>query len=211
MEFKQDENYYTDDFDEEMFEFLESKNLGWGSKEYWRSNHKYLCKYAWNTEFNTSETLPSAPCTKPTKEQFKEFIEMPKKQFTKDNLRTGHLVQLRNGKDYVVYLDADHSYETRTKNYENVLVSLDGQDWINLDDYEEDTFDILTTSEDGYDIVKIFRLYHPKGFNSNFRHDAKELLWERKEKSENQLKIEEIKESIKQLENQVKELEQLEE
>lgn len=79
--------------------------------------------------------------------------------------------------------------------------------WISLDMYSED----MRCTSSNVDILKVFK-YRANSFNWELNQTNSELIWTRKEKSEKDLKIDELEATIKeQLENTNKAKKQLEE
>ena len=94
----------------------------------------------------------------------------------KSDLKTGMIVTLRNGKQWMVY----KNIQTQ-RNVDDVIVGIDGSDnWNLLYHYNED----LTNK--GYpdlDIVKVEEVTHPYAFvRLDYDADKRKVLWKRKEK-----------------------------
>ena len=92
---------------------------------------------------------------------------------TKSELKTGHIVTLANGDEYLVLKDVDencnyyHSHE--------ILVSYDGT-WMSLSEHNEDmTYPKKEYTE--FDIIKVERVTHPCCILHGQRRI---LIWERK-------------------------------
>lgn len=96
---------------------------------------------------------------------------------TKSELKTGMMVTLRNGEKYLVFKNIQTGYALG-----DVIVSLDGQNWDDLNSYKED----LTYEDDfenHWDIMKVSQLFHPKTFlDLNYGSGSDETLWQRNEK-----------------------------
>lgn len=75
-----------------------------------------------------------------------ELIERGEKDMKKSDLKSGAIVELRNGDKYMLLLNTKNSY------CKNCLISLDDGGYLNFDDYNDD-LKICYDSE--YDIVKI--------------------------------------------------------
>ncbi len=98
---------------------------------------------------------------------------------TKSELKTGMIVVLANGKEYMVYKDIKTSYAKSG----DVIVAMDGSaNWSNLENYNEN-MEMENRSMKQFDIVKVIQAYHPYNF---IRHEyekcSRQVLWERKEK-----------------------------
>lgn len=95
---------------------------------------------------------------------------------TKSDLKTGYIVTLRNGNDYVVILDSvSDLYKC------DIIVNSKLNVWDVLSVYNED----LTNKEfKALDIIKVEIPYHPLAFqNVSYKNEKRKLLWERKEMS----------------------------
>lgn len=93
---------------------------------------------------------------------------------TKSDLKTGYIVTLRNGNDYVVILDSvSDLYKC------DIIVNSKLNVWDVLSVYNED----LTNKEfKALDIIKVEIPYHPLAFqNVSYKNEKRKLLWERKE------------------------------
>lgn len=92
-----DESFYTDDFDQEMMDFIEDNFAITGLKEEWVKGEEFLkygvgCNYFWTSYIKGGEYL--------TKQQFKEKIGMTTKQFTKLDLQDGDVCHTANNKKW---------------------------------------------------------------------------------------------------------------
>ncbi len=95
---------------------------------------------------------------------------------TKSDLKTGYIVTLRNGNDYVVILDSvSDLYKC------DIIVNSKLNVWDVLSVYNED----LTNKEfKALDIIKVEIPYHPLAFqNVSYKNEKRKLLWERNEMS----------------------------
>lgn len=105
---------------------------------------------------------------------------------TKNDLKDGMVVELRNGKKYVVLLGKimNISNYTNIHQYDDKLEMKD-----------------MTT----FDIVKIF---NSKGWSLNniSDNDNLSLIWKREEKSEAEIKLDSIEKQIEELQKSAKEL-----
>ncbi len=95
---------------------------------------------------------------------------------TKSELKTGYIVTLRNGSEYIVMLDSvSDLYKC------DIIVNSKLNVWDVLSVYNED----LTNKEfKALDIIKVEIPYHPLAFqNVSYKNEKRKLLWERKEMS----------------------------
>lgn len=100
----------------------------------------------------------------------------------KKDLKTGMVVTLRNGMEYVVFRDIDAVYLNgvdEDKKKEGVLVSINNN-WEWLSFYKEDlSFSDLRSS----DIIKVELPYHPYSYmNLGYCRNQRTILWEEKVK-----------------------------
>ena len=96
---------------------------------------------------------------------------------TKSELKTGMIVVLADGKEYMVFKDVSHSGDTAT----DVLVAINGSsNWTNLDNYNED----MTTKKEAYkdlNINKVIQTPHPYALiTPYYRKELNKVLWTRK-------------------------------
>ena len=98
----------------------------------------------------------------------------------KSDLKTGMIVTLRNGEKYMVFLNASRSVHMSP---EDVLVSVDGRYWFDLNGVNENLSD---NKNSHYDIMKVEQVKTTTDIvYTLLHHDAKcltNVLWERKEK-----------------------------
>jgi len=103
----------------------------------------------------------------------------------KSELRTGHVVTLRNGKEYVVMLNC--AFETGCGDF---LVNANIGSWDELDCYTEDLMCSYIEGDDGEvsypegDIVKVEMPYHPFAAQDTRYRKARKVLWERDKEQE---------------------------
>ena len=102
---------------------------------------------------------------------------------TKSELKTGMIVVLANGKEYMVFKNA-HMSVRATK---DCLVATDRTaSWFTLNSYNEDlTFKCEYRDHDGekYNIVEVVEVFHPYSFiDPNMYKDKRTTIWRRKEK-----------------------------
>ena len=109
----------------------------------------------------------------------------------KSDLRTGMIVELRDGKEYVVFIDvcttqyiSDHYINEN--NYNSLIVNGDNCLWQSLKDYKED---LCNDNSKSYDIMKIYVPEHPYAFMKiSYEKENRKLIWERKEFKEMTMK-----------------------
>lgn len=89
----------------------------------------------------------------------------------KSDLKTGMIITMRDGKEYMVYKDVDTGWTTG-----DILFACDGRhDWVSLDDYNED----MTTYNSEWDIVKVTKISHPFGiFQEKYPDVTREIIFE---------------------------------
>lgn len=94
----------------------------------------------------------------------------------KADLKTGMIVVLRDGKEFMVYKDVDTSWATG-----DILTAFDGSNnWISLDNYDEN----LIPHKMDLDIIKIMKIAHPFGvFQENYPEVTREIIFECRLKS----------------------------
>lgn len=91
----------------------------------------------------------------------------------KSDLKTGMIITMNNGKEYMVYKDVDTDWATG-----DILFACDGShDWISLDNYNPD----MITHNIDWDIVKVTKISHPFGiFQENYPDVTREIIFERR-------------------------------
>lgn len=114
------------------------------------------------------------------------------KEFTKDILRTGMRVVHRNGKIGIILKDIDvialeNGYNS-VKSYSDRL--------------------LVHFYDDGWDIMKVYEGYQNNRKVIDF-NELGELIWERKEETEQQKQIRELQETIKKAQEQIEKLQKL--
>ena len=98
---------------------------------------------------------------------------------TKSELKTGMIVVIANGKEYMVYKDSAYSW---SRNIDpNVLVALDGSDsWNRLSSYDEN-MKFINRNYEYLDIVKVIQVTHPYTFiRREYNRNEDKVLWSRK-------------------------------
>ena len=190
------EQFYTDDFDREMLDFIED-NYSVDNINGWHVTKTLCYHYNDNDFFITGSTPLLIDGTYLTKQQFKEKIGMTNKNtFTKDDLVAGkHVIECRNGTRFVVL-------------EENVLLELGEKGWLGLDDFQGNL--LHNNGSDEWDIVKVYLVQY---INIHFCKHLP-LVWERKEKSEEpeksdaQLQYEQCKAKMDELQKELAALEE---
>ena len=113
--------------------------------------------------------------------------------FKKSDLKTGMVVECRNGNRYTVMLNTVNTQDKAV----DVLISTGyAYSWMALHDYSDD-LRYVHEDEDGvyedncdYDIIKVYQPSHcysfvaSKKFNSRYYVDDDMLIWERKERTD---------------------------
>jgi len=197
--------YFTNDFDESMMEFVKEK---WGGVDNWgfNQNDTALVVSTESKPYTSNCTLQYSRFLSKqlTKQQFKELIGMTNKQFTKDDLKTGHLVVLRNGEEYVVFKDVDCSHDRN--NTKDVLVALKEYNWLYIRRYTEE---LKHNCNSVGDIMRVYIQTSPHSFIREYEPDKRKLLWKREEKSEKDLQIEELQGTITQAQEQINKLKEM--
>ena len=196
--------FYTDSFDLEVLTLLNLDNycvLGYNYITYHKKRSKGYIR-----EFLSPYELQAIYLNL---KQFKEMLNIETKEenkmstFTKDDLKTGHLVVSREGGEYVVFKDSANAHNT----HKSVMVNLnEDYNWATLEDYD-DTLKYLEDTE--YDIMEVYLQSHPYSFVHEYEADKRQLLWKREEKSEKDLQIEELQATITQAQEQISKLKEI--
>ena len=190
-----DGKFYTDTFDQEIINFIE-KNLP-VSDTNWKNRTKgcvYLKYSQYNKVFWFSGSIdPDFKYL--TKQQFKEKIGMANKQFTKDMLVAGkHVVEYRSGERRLI-LEAQgvvgcaglNNYRDDLSNYNDCLINT----------YDRNTYD------NGATIMKVYTLSNVYHFTELLKDSNLTLIWQREEKSEAQIKLEQLEEQQRKLADEI--------
>ena len=102
---------------------------------------------------------------------------------TKSELKTGYIVTLRDGNEYIVILNSEACRKSKDVSPEqDILLQNATKCWNRLSEYRENLTNIYFSSSD---IVKVEKAPNPYSF-IDLKHDKnlRKLLWERKGKSE---------------------------
>jgi hypothetical protein len=122
-------------------------------------------------------------------------------EFTKDMLKTGMEVTLRNGIKYVCFRDtAIDGFEA------DVFVSRNQLDWARFSEYTEDGY----SSGAGFrhlDIMEVRTGCHPYFITqASYEKYKATILWKREEKAEKQLEYEKLMSKVEELQQKASEL-----
>lgn len=201
------ERCYTEDFDQEMLDWLVKNKpnnvYGIPRSIWWLVVDNYLTSYTNNYGVmysTTSVTEAINNNTKLSKSEFKRYIGMPEEEnkmntFTKDDLKTGHLVVLRGGREVVIFKDCASVYTQNGNKYGTLWVDLNSKHtWGTLEDE---------------DIMEVYLQSHPYSFVREYEKDERVLLWKREEKSEKDLQIEKLQATITQAQAQINKLKEM--
>jgi hypothetical protein len=103
--------------------------------------------------------------------------------FKKSDLKTGMIVEMRDGSKFTVMLDT-------VAIDKDVLIGVENDyDWERLSNYTDDLIN-TNCSHGDCDIVKVYQPSHCYSFvasnklNANYRVNDNELIWERKERTD---------------------------
>lgn len=202
------ENFYTDDFDQEMLDYV--RDLGSTIKrsrtDYLETKYKYLkygtsCDYFWTN--NITVTLDEY--TYLTKQQFKEKIGMTQKQFTKADLKDGMVVKYRGDKKDREDLSNKCSGLRLVVN--TYLISSDNFNV--LDDYDSG---MSYNNDSVFTIDEVFEASDIYGGLNNIENWTLKSIWKRPEPvvaptpSAEQLEIESIQAEMDKLSQRLSEL-----
>lgn len=157
---------------------ISKENEGWGYEDL--VGNEYIVDYIW-TESNTGYECASLIGTPYSPYLFNcELVN--KKQFTKSDLKSGDIVELRNGNRYILIKDAKYN------KYKEPIDTFEGVDLISsiyLDAYSDNllylqgdkSYDIMKISDSFY-IANIFRESPSKPLKTP------DWIWEREETEE---------------------------
>ena len=184
-------NFYTDDFDQEMLDFISSKYIrfykNWSARDCFLKYNKGLFGF-WTSpsiEDNWYEYL--------TKQQFKEKIGMTTKQFSKKDLVAGkHVVKFRGGSELS---DGESGLHLVIGNR---LVNSSGYN--DLSSYDDD----LLYHNKHYDIMEVFEIV--SATSSRVTSMKLKSIWKRSEKSATQIELEKLQQQIADLQAQANKL-----
>jgi len=206
------DRYYTEDFDQEMLDWLtknkpDKSNSRSCTDFYWNVNHRYLRSGFIGDLWTSNEAIYSfSKINRLTKQEFKQLIGMKEENkmstFTKGDLKTGHLVVLRDGRECVVFKDI-----ASVHSYDDAIVNLNNNSWDALKEYTDNLLSIDNFSE--LDIMEVYLQSHPFSFVREYEKDKRQLLWKREEKSEKDLQIEELQVTITQAQEQINKLKEM--
>lgn len=148
--------------------------------------YKYICIYEYSTFQGTTNATTKNEII--SADDFIRKVEEEMNEFTKDDLKTGMTVKLRNGIKLLVLVG---DFKTEIYGKQNIMFMLRNSFFIGSDYDEELKFNKCND----YDIIEV---YNPilKGFYSMLS-DTYNLIWKRKEKTENEIKIENALEDVR--------------
>lgn len=140
--------------------------------------------FSWHHELRVS--LKGHNFRKPPEQPKTEQENIMKKEFSKEDLKSGMKVILRNGQGRTVFKE--------TLEEGSVIVANNGS-WSKLEEYDENfCFEDRGLCE--LDIDIIYTVYeHEMLYNTGIK-DAKEILWEREEKTQEQIAYEALQAQI---------------
>ena len=151
-----------------------------------------ICSFGSNNSKNTNTCVESRYQIEDgddeiLKNSAKEYLKLIKgeKKMTKSDLKDGMVVEYRNGDKRLVCNDRLNGFDSGTfiGNYDDNLISINNPK---------------------YDIVKIYKS-SALSINTIFS-DTLELIWPRKDKSDAEIKLEQMENQIRELEQSCKEL-----
>lgn len=124
-----------------------------------------------------------------------EVIEESKMNtFTKSNLKTGMRILTESGTEYMVFLDAAHSY------------GLGGKDCVVSIVKGDTTWNPLHYIDDS-EIIEVKQAAHP--FDFLWDWEGYETIWKREEKTPEQIQLDKVMDQIAELQKQAQELQEL--
>lgn len=127
-----------------------------------------------------------------------EWRDFMKNEFTKADLKTGHIATTTDGTEYVVLLNFSHTFS----NDQDVMLGIENN-WLSLSSYDNNLIENDGNSE--YDIVKVEEISHIYSvFNFEHEKEARKVLFERIEKSPAQIKLEELESKQREIADEIK-------
>lgn len=104
----------------------------------------------------------------------------------KSDLKTGMIVELRNGEECVAFIDAcetqymKENYSNHSK-HSSVLVNSKEKTWLDLNSYNENMiYTSFCSREDIYDIMKVYVPSHQYAFmDVSYDKEHRNLIWDR--------------------------------
>lgn len=194
------ENFCTDDFDQEIINYLVEAGypvLGNTPDDKPNLNQKML-KYGTGNKYFWTSDDDGYVHTLLTKEQFKEWIGMTKKQEEKKDMKLSdlvsgkHVVEYRDG-DLRLVLNVGWAGESNFSKRESV------------DRYYNS--EMCNCMESSRDVVRVYELSESSTFKGLLRSENLKLLWERVEQTPEQIEAERIRKELEKLTEQLKKLE----
>lgn len=115
---------------------------------------------------------------------------MENKKFTKDDIKAGYIVKMRDGSLNMVTVDGDDDLITVDEN----------RDWMRIRDYDNDLRDtgkgsiFKTGPNPKYDIVEVYGGCYSRGESLKISTEDRDLLWKREEAKK--MTVEEIEKEL---------------
>ena len=168
--------HYFNAGDEIQKKFMEDYNLLYlidfinNNFEHWQSINNECCKL---------DIEPRTYYNKPIKDSNDK--EKDVKEFTKDDLKTGMTVKLRNGEEYLVIRDCVTDWDNdNTKDF--IVNKGRSASWNILEHYNDNMKSIKGIFNPGRDIMEVYSCAHAYSFTMLDNEDYRgKLLWSRKE------------------------------
>lgn len=194
--------FYTEDFDQEVLNFIEGKYGTESSGGEWSCSAERLYYGTGVDGFWTdSDGGGLEEFEELSNQEFKQKIGMEEnmttKQFTKSDLVAGkHVFKVRKGGYYLVIKTEDRGLAG---------VNLDGLSHFGtLDTFKEDLSYRHCSVKDDLDIVEVFVIDSSTTFD--YLHRNLKCIWKREEKSEAQIQFEKLQQQITELQAQADKL-----
>lgn len=188
------EKFYTNDFDQEMLDFVEKK---YGLSKNQIDVDADFLRYGNSNDYFWTCNGHYIGYMKLTKQEFKQKIGMEEnmttKQFTKADLVAGK-----------------HVFKTRSGLYNLVIQAQSGLGGVNLSGKEyfgsltSYAGDLLHLNYNDLDIVEIYELSYPDVFGC--LKEKLKSIWKREEKTEAQIQLEKLQQQITELQAQANKL-----
>lgn len=103
----------------------------------------------------------------------------------KSDLKTGMIIETRNGREYVVFIDTCKPKYIVTEDYYDeqgrisLIINYNSHKWTSLSYYDEDL--CRNNGDKSSDITKVYIPVHPYSFMDITYEDGRNLIWERPE------------------------------
>lgn len=170
------ENFYTDDFDQEMIDYV--RNLGSISKrsgvDYLETKYKYLkygssCDYFWTN--NITITLDEYNYL--TKQQFREKVGMTQKQFTKADLKDGMVVKYRGSSNGLSLANSQKGLRLMVAGF-----AISEDSFNEIDAYSDE---LIYAPQKSFNIDEVFNVVSLCGGLQNIENWKLKSIWKRPE------------------------------